>query len=223
MNTPLDHHATNAQRRHRDRKVWRRSFGIAALLHIALFLLWRADPPLLSPFAAAGPRAGDDRAAAGSMQAINLSTPPRQPIVPPPVPLPTVEPIEPIEFDDEVVLESGFAGLEPGELEGPGREDGTGLGDGGTSDEGLYRMVPPHPRGMIMPPSHDALKGREVEVWVFVDAAGRVVADSTRLRPPTGDRSLNRRLLSEAAEWIFEPAKQGGKSVAAWFPYRISR
>jgi hypothetical protein len=139
------------------------------------------------------------------------------------VPLPTLEPIEPVEFEEEISYEAtGVAGMELGDLEGPGIENGTGRGDGGTSDEGLFRMVPPNPRGMIIPPSSDKLKGREVEVWVFVDVAGRVVPDSTRLRPPTSDRSFNRRLIDEAAEWVFEPAKQGGKAIAAWFPYRIS-
>ncbi|NIP60097.1 MAG: hypothetical protein GWM92_17380, partial [Gemmatimonadetes bacterium] len=64
--------------------------------------------------------------------------------------------------------------------------------------------------------------GTEVQVWVFVDERGRVVPDSTRLRPPTDDRAFNRRLVEEAAQWVFEPARQGGEAVAAWFPYTIS-
>ena len=83
-------------------------------------------------------------------------------------------------------------------------------------------MVPPSPRGMIIPPTNDRLRGRQVEVWVFVDATGQVVADSTRLNPPTSDRGFNRRLIQEAAEWVFNPAMQGGQPVAAWFPYTIS-
>jgi hypothetical protein len=75
---------------------------------------------------------------------------------------------------------------------------------------------------MIMPPANRSLRGRQVEVWVFVDEAGRVVADSTRLRPPTPDRDFNRRLIEEAAEWVFDPARQHGRPVAAWFPYTIS-
>ena len=78
------------------------------------------------------------------------------------------------------------------------------------------------PRGMIIPPQNDDLRGTEVQVWVFVDTRGRVVADSTRLDPPTRDRGFNRRLIREAAEWVFRPAVQEGKPVASWFPYRIS-
>jgi hypothetical protein len=55
-----------------------------------------------------------------------------------------------------------------------------------------------------------------------VDERGRVVADSTQLRPPTTDGDFNARILREAAEWVFEPGKEGGEPVAAWFPYSIS-
>jgi len=109
-----------------------------------------------------------------------------------------------------------------GEAEGPGRAEGTGQGDGGTADEGLFRLMPPTPRGMIMPPTNQALRGKQVEVWVFVGEDGRVVPDSTYLRPPTEDRGFNERLLREAAEWVFRPATKGGRPVAAWFPYTIS-
>ena len=101
-------------------------------------------------------------------------------------------------------------------------EDGTGAGDGGNADEGLFRLQPPSPRGLIIPPSNDDLRGVEVQVWVFVDTRGRVVADSTRLDPPTRDRGYNRRLIREASEWVFRPAVKGGQPVASWFPYRIA-
>jgi hypothetical protein len=55
-----------------------------------------------------------------------------------------------------------------------------------------------------------------------VDAAGRVVPDSTRLDPPTSDRGFNRRIIQEAAEWVFIPAMKDDEPIAAWFPYSIS-
>jgi hypothetical protein len=73
-----------------------------------------------------------------------------------------------------------------------------------------------------MPPSNRALRGQKIEVWVFVDEYGKVVADSTQLRPPTTDGSFNARIIREAAGWVFEPAKEGGKPVGSWFPYSIS-
>lgn len=211
------------ERKGRDRRVWRYAFLVSLAVHTLVFLLWRHERVFIPPFSAAGPRAGDARAAQGTMEALNLRPPTEAPVIPPPVPLPTVvADIEPVEVEPEDRVEvSGLEGMDPG-LEAPGLEDGEGRGDGGTAEEGLNRLIPPSPRGMIIPPSNDNLKGKQVEVWVFVNARGRVVADSTRLRPPTPDRDFNRRLIREAAEWVFEPAKRGGQAVASWFPYTIS-
>ena len=67
----------------------------------------------------------------------------------------------------------------------------------------------------------EALRDRSVAIWVWVDETGRVVPDSTRLEPPTSDRDLNRRLIREAADWVFEPARQDGTPVATWYDYRV--
>lgn len=84
-----------------------------------------------------------------------------------------------------------------------------------------FRPEPPSPRGMIIPPTNRDLRGTEVGIWVFVDETGRVVADSTWLEPPTRDDGFNRRLIREAATWLFRPARQNGQPVPAWFSYRI--
>jgi hypothetical protein len=55
-----------------------------------------------------------------------------------------------------------------------------------------------------------------------VDDGGRVIADSTRLRPPTGDTRYDQQLRNQAAQWLFEPARRGGQPVAAWFEYTIT-
>jgi len=221
MNQP--HDISTRDRRRRERRIWRTGLLVSILLHLILFFGWRGNVIPLSPFAAAGPRAGDNRAASGSLQALNIRTPPPMPIIPPPEPIIVEVAIEPVEFEQEVVLDpASVLGEQPGLLDGPGLEDGTGEGDGGNTDEGLYRMQPASPRGMIIPPTNRDLRGTEVQVWVFVDAAGRVVADSTRLDPPTRDGGFNRRLIREAAEWVFRPAVQEGQPIASWFPYRIS-
>ena len=75
---------------------------------------------------------------------------------------------------------------------------------------------------MIIPPFNSSLRGQKIEVWVWVDEQGRVVPDSTRLSPPSSDRSYNARLIREAAEWFFAPAKDGERSVASWFSFAIS-
>lgn len=215
------HSLTNRERRRRERRVWRIAFGVSVLAHLLVFFLWTTGVEFLSPFAAAGPRANDDRAARGGLQTMNIRTPPPVPTNPPPVPLPTLTNIEPPEFEESQEQMAEVMGDRPG-TEGPGTETGEGEGDAGTAETGLNRLVPPSPRGMIIPPADESLRGREVEVWVFVNESGRVVADSTRLRPPTPNRDFNRRLLQEAADWVFRPAMRGGQPVAAWFPYTIS-
>ncbi len=231
-----DHLLSVEQRFDRERIRNRKAMWIAvgAYLVMGLFLLlfWRGSPNLQSPYAAAGPRAGDARAAAGGMQAMQLQIRQTQPIPRPPRPLEVAVEIEtePVDFEEEPQEMSEILGDAPGDAadagegnnQGPGMADGTGQGDGGTADEGLFRLMPPVPRGMIMPPTNDNLRGNEVEVWVFVDETGRVVPDSTYLVPPTRDRRFNERLLAEAAEWVFRPATKGGEAVAAWFPYKIS-
>lgn len=228
---PVSTRPTNAERRRADRVLWRRAFVVSVGLHLAIFLLWRTDGPLLSPFAAAGPRAGDPAAAAGGgVQALNLVIPESRPIVRPPPPIFSPDAVIVEELSVDAMAEApalpgvqappgGAAG--PG-APGPGLERGEGRGDGGTAEEGLFRVTPPSPRGMIIPPTNRNLRGRQVEVWVFVDERGRVVADSTQLRPPTSDRAFNRRLIEEAARWVFEPARRGGQPIAAWFPYTVS-
>jgi hypothetical protein len=213
---------TARDRRRQDRSVWRTGLLVSLLFHLLLFVGWRGSILPDSPLAAAGPAAGDNRPAAGSMQALNVRTPPATPIVPPPIPLPVDIAIEPVDFVQEVQIDpASIAGDAPGELEAPGLKLGTGLGDGGDSDDGFYRLQPPVPRGMIIPPDNDRLRGTEVQVWVFVDETGRVVPDSTRLDPSTRDGDFNRRLIREASEWLFHPAQQEGKAVASWFPYTI--
>lgn len=210
-------------RRRKERKIWRNALLASLLLHACVFLVWGHRAAPLSPFAAAGPLAGDDRAAPGSMQAMNVRTPPSRPVVPPPIPEPTLDDVEPVEFDEESALdEPAIAGAGVMGLEGPGIEEGTGEGDAGTAAEGLNRMTPPSPRGMIIPPMNDELRDRQIQIWVFVDERGRVVPDSTHLRPPTSDRRYNERLIEQAAEWLFTPAQRAGQPVATWFPYTIS-
>ena len=207
---------------------------MSLVVHALLFLVFdeAALPP--SPFSAAGERRGDMMAAlGGGMQAVELQAPAEPAVAPPePVPTPTAEEaeVEPPEPDVEdvglpaptlsdVLTVPGAVGP----IDVPGLAEGTGQGDGGTEAEGRFRVVPPKPRGMILPPGDrpDGVRGKEVEVWVYVSAAGKVVADSTRLFPPTGNRRFDRRLLEHASGWVFEAAKQDGRAVAEWFKYTI--
>lgn len=216
---------TARDRRRRERNIWRTGILVSVLVHLVLLIAWRGTVIPPSPLAAAGPRTGDDRAAPGTLQAMNVRTPTTIPRIPPPVLVPTEIVLDSVVIDvpDEMATfdPASVLGDQPG-LDGlPGLPGGTGTGDGGNAEAGRFRLEPASPRGMIIPPANRDLRGTEVQVWVFVDEAGQVVADSTRLDPPTRDRDFNRRLIREASEWVFRPARQDGQAVASWFPYRI--
>ena len=93
------HEIDVGDRRRREGRVWRSGIVISLILHVLLFFVWSGDVIPPSPFAAAGPRAGDNRAAAGGMQAINVPTPVTTPIIPPPRPIEVAVEVEPVEFD----------------------------------------------------------------------------------------------------------------------------
>lgn len=212
------------ERRASVNRMYRWALVVSAVIHLFIFFFWRTVPIPQSPFAAAGPKAGDSRAAGGGMRALNLQVAEPPHLVPPKVPLISLDVTDPIDLSFEPQIDvASMMGEGQGLGDGPpGIEGGQGRGDGGTADAGLNRLVPPSPRGMIIPPTNKDLRGSRIEVWVFVDETGKVVADSTRLNPPTRDRGFNRRLMEEAAEWVFNPAMKAGKAVAAWFPYTIS-
>lgn len=209
-------------RRRAERKVWASGLIASLLLHVLFVLAGGRRPIPESPFAAAGPDAGDDRAARGGLQALNVALRPPRPVRPAEIPLPVDVEIEPVEIDAEPVFDmAALLGDDPGPLGPPGLDDGDGEGAGGTAGEGLLQVLPPTPRGMIIPPANKKLRGVRVQVWVFVDEEGHVVPDSTRLNPPTRDRGFNRQLVREAAQWIFRPGTRDGEPVAAWFPYTV--
>ncbi len=211
-------------RRRRDRPIWRTALLLSVLFHLLIFFVWRGQVIPVSPFSAAGPRAGDDRAAPGGLTAMNLQVPSAPtPIPRPPVPIIAKVDVKPVKIVDSIPrFTSALRGGDPGDATSAGLPGGTGRGAGGSAASGRYRLDPPTPRGMILPTAGKNLKGTTVEVWVFVDARGNVVADSTRLNPPTKDSNFNKRLIQEAAEWVFRPAHRDGKAVGSWFPYKIS-
>ena len=214
---------TAEERRRRDQKFWVSGALVSVVIHGLLFFLWSGNVIPDSPFAAPGPRAGDNLAATGSMQAMNLRVLPPVPIVPPPIPMLLAVEIDNMNFEDRFqVDQSSILGERPGLAGIPGLDLGLGQGDAGTADNGLFTLQPASPRGITMPSPNRDLRDTEVQVWVFVDENGVVVSDSTWLDPPTRDSSFNQRLIREASDWVFEPAQQEGKKVSSWFPYRIS-
>jgi hypothetical protein len=206
---------------------------VASILgHAVLFLVFGGQRLPPTPFAAAGERNRDARAAAGGgMEAVELRPPEVAFAEAVPVPVPEDVSEEEIPEPEPEVEEVAAVALgeavdlsgPPGEGDARGLADGVGEGDGGTQSEGLFRVVPPRPRGLTLPPGDrpNDVRGKEIEVWVYVSAAGRVVPDSTRLFPPSGDRRFDRRLRDHAAAWVFEAASRDGRPVAEWFRYTI--
>lgn len=227
---------------------WNRALAIgligAVVIHLAILLSSRTRWTPTPPFAAAGPQASDSRAPAGGgggMEVLRVRVQEDRVVaeepVPTPVPVPDVPEVEveiPPQPEPTPIQVPELAGSLPGQgevgqgpavgdLTAPGSTSGDGSGGGGADAAGASGLLAPVPRGMILPPADRPrnVRGREVTVWVFVTETGRVLADSTRLEPPTPDAGYNRRLRQSAAEWSFEPARSTGRPVAAWYPYEI--
>lgn len=230
----MNEHLRWREEERRHTRAWRAGLAASVVLHLLIALVFGSSEPLPdSPFAAAGERRGSELAArGGGMQALELATPTEEPPAPPPpVPVPDAAEDTPPPEEQEMVVDvpaialaEGFGPVgETGPDAGPGLALGEGEGDGGTEAEGRFRVVPPRPRGLILPPADrpSAVRGQEIEIWVYVSAAGRVVPDSTLLRPPTGDRRFDRRLRDHASGWVFEAARRDGRAVGEWFRYTI--
>ena len=200
-------------RRQEERKIWRNALLASLLFHFLLFVVSGRRPiPTLT--VAAGPNEGDLRSVRGGVQTMRISIPPPRPITPPAIPIPTAIEIDPLDLDTEADFDLAALLGDPGPPGPPGL-DGEGEGSG---TEGQVVFTEPKPVGLVVPPTN---KRYATAVWVFVNEHGRVVADSTRLDPPTKDRKLNRQLFREAADWRFFPATRNGKPVAAWLRYSL--
>lgn len=212
--------ASESSRRYR--RAIRTGLAVSIALHGLIFLLWRADLDPLPDTVAAGPRMGGALAAAGGgvLQAIALA-PPREIVVPPPpdqVPDLNAPEVE-VEIPRESRLQARFADLRsgvafPGPGEGPGRPDGTGLGDGGTDAEGRFRVTAPEPRVIVPewdPP--DEIRGTSVQIRVLVSPEGRAL--DVELRPRTSNAGFNRRLVDTYMRMDYKPGRRMGQPITA--------
>jgi len=221
---------------------WKRTRRVALLaslaLHVVAVLLFRQARPLPDPdYAAADETPGADGAPlGGGMQAVALSIetpasamPEPEPVVTPPVAEPVVRPRpQPTGPRPPTTDRADGSGSSGGQGQGTGTGTGEGTGSGGGTGSGTGgdagAVTAPSPRGLILPPTDRPadVRGRTVTVHVFVNERGRVVPDSTRLSPSTGDRGFDNRLKQKAGEWSFRPATRGGVPIAAWFPFTIT-
>ncbi|MQA88654.1 MAG: hypothetical protein GEU90_00260 [Gemmatimonas sp.] len=240
-----------AASRARETERWQRARSIGVigtvLIHLLVLLLFRQTT--IAPTAtssAAGPAAGDLRAAAGGGSGLTMvevrleQAQPEAEEVPTPVPEPVPEEvvIEPEQIEvavTELELDpveeppslpgTGLlgTGLQDGPATGPGTDTGTGDGGGGTGDAGASQIIPPRPRAIFIPPAGrpGSADGQEITVWVFVQESGRVDRNTVRLEPPTSDSRYNQRLIQSVAEWVFDPATREGQVVPVWYPFQI--
>ncbi len=138
---------TNLERRKREGQIWRSAFVISLGLHLLLFLLWPSSWGPESPFSAAGPRALDDRAAEGAMQAVSLSSAPPDEAQPPPVPVVTLDPPDPVEVEIEPDALPDVE-ITPPDIPIPGRDRKSKrpLEGGGKVGRGVWSCKPPKNR-----------------------------------------------------------------------------
>ena len=212
--------ASDNARRHRRTVLI--AFAMSAAVHGAVFLIWKSDLQPLPGTVAAGLRMGDASAAAGGgiMQAIALA-PPREILVPPrPEEMPDFDaPEVDVRMPREAQIQARFqdlqgGGVYPGSDEGPGRPDGTGMGDGGTEAEGRFRVTAPEPRVIVPewdPP--DEIRGTTVQIRVLVSAEGRAL--EVEIRPRTRNSGFNRRLVDTYMQMDYKPARRMGRAVTA--------
>ena len=196
---------------------------ISLLAHLTLFFSLRSDRPQGGATVAAGPRAGDSNAAAGSgaLQAISFAEVRSIEIPPPPAPLPSLD------APEVTIVETRPPSFATGQLErpgsmagrqagfSPGLPGGTGEGDGGSDAEGRYRNTVPEPRVIIPdwdPPNE--VKGMRVRMRVLVDERGNAV--DVELEPPTPNDRFNRKLIETAMAMEFKPALRNGRPVRDW-------
>lgn len=220
-------HSRSAETQHRRfGRALRVGLVASLLFHVGVVLVFRDDRIPPTDLAPAGPDADDDEAAGGALETVRLRIAEPQPIPRPPEPVFVPDLEVAVEPQPEVEVEQvDISSLTPGTAEPaetPGRGDATGEGEAGSNEAGLMRVVPPNPRGMIIPPEPPRrARGRTFTVYVYVDARGRVVPDSTRLNPSSGDRRWDRNVIQRASEWVFDPARRQGRAVAAWWSYEF--
>ena len=207
----------------RNRKALIGGFSLSVLLHVLILLGWRGPVTDLPGSLAAGPRAGDYRAAAGGGEILAIAIAPPRPIE---IPAP---PAEVLLTDLEVVTDEPEKMIQPVELAGPtggaalisdrtgpGLVGADGRGDSGSDAEGQDQRTFPTPRSIIpvWDPPRD-MKGMRVTVRVQVDARG-VATGEILVDPGIPNSGFDRRLRQELLSMDYVPAQRGGRPVADW-------
>jgi hypothetical protein len=208
----------------RNRNAMRVGFALSVLIHGALLFGWRSSDSDAPASSAAGPRAGDARAAAGGGEMLAIAIAAPRPIVIPAPPSTRprfVEPDVAAEEPERLVLTADLSGPSGGaaalgDNAGPGLPGADGGGDGGNNPEGRDRRTDATPRSII--PIWDApgdVKGMRVTVHVQVDARGEPTGE-IRVEPRIPNSGFDRELRKDLLSMDYFPARRDGLAVADW-------
>ncbi len=207
----------------RQRKAWWIGFALSAAVHAVLLFGWRTPAPEGPGSLAAGPRAGDIRAASGgsAMTAIDIRMPQPIEVPEPPTRRPQLDdPKLAVPEPDQRVLTASFQGPTGAAMsegrDGSGLPNATGAGDGGNDRQGRDRRTFPTPRSIIPrwdPP--DALKGRRVTFRVRVNEQGEPTGE-IEVRPRIDETEFVRRVRDDLLTMDYLPGRQDGRPVTDW-------
>jgi hypothetical protein len=205
-------------RHRRERKIWRNGIAMSVAVHFLVFFIWKITAIPVSPYMTSGPEQSDRTIDKSSLRALSIWVAPNLPIAPSPIPIPSQIDVQEVKLAQIIDRDPvSVLGEWPGPDKLPGLSDGLGM-----PHQGVSGWMPATPRDIIIPSNKRDLSGREIQVWVFIDESGGVIPDSTYISPATEDIDFNRRLIRQAAEWLFRPATRDGNPVVSWFTYRIS-
>ncbi len=205
-------------RHRRERKIWRNGIAMSVAVHFLVFFIWKITAISVSPYMTSGPEQSDRTIDKSSLRALSIWVAPNLPIAPSPIPIPSQIDVQEVKLAQIIDRDPvSVLGEWPGPDKLPGLSDGLGM-----PHQGVSGWMPATPRDIIIPNNKRDLSGREIQVWVFIDESGGVIPDSTYISPATEDIDFNRRLIRQAAEWLFRPATRDGNPVVSWFTYRIS-
>ena len=205
-------------RHRRERKIWRNGIAMSVAVHVLVFFIWKITAIPVSPYMTSGPAQSDRAIDESSLRALSIWVAPSLPIAPSPIPIPSQIDVQEVKLAQIIDRDPvSVLGEWPSPDKLPGLSDGLGM-----PHQGVSGWMPATPRDIIIPSNKRDLSGREIQVWVFIDESGGVISDSTYISPATEDTDFSRRLIRQAAEWLFRPATRDGNPVVSWFTYRIS-
>lgn len=208
-------------RRRGYRRLLARALALSALLHAALFALWRVGPPPQP-----GTGADADGAPAPSPPEDALRVMEVRPAAEgadagrpaarlPEARAPAVREPSSARAGEMALRRVRASGAPRLALSGPGGSASDGQGGSGTRGE-PGRISPPVPRSLLPqwdPP--ESVRGTRVTVHVEVGRDGRPTG-RVRLEPSTGNEAFDRRLEEALTSIRYRPGRRAGEPVVAW-------